>query len=53
MTYWQIGGLSAITLILVALAVPCSPFHVSTWWPDLTGFVGARARAWLRWRGWR
>lgn len=51
MTWWQIVGLSAMALILMALAVgvPCSPFHVSTWWPDLTGFVGARVRTWLRW----
>jgi hypothetical protein len=50
MTCWQIGGLSAVALILVAQAVgvPCSPLHVSTWWPDLTDFVGARVRAWLR-----
>lgn len=35
MTCWQIVGLSAGTLILVALAlgVPCSPLHVSAWWP--------------------
>ena len=43
MTCWQIVGLCAGTLVLVSLAlgVPCSPLHVSAWWPDLTAFVGA------------
>lgn len=50
MTSWQIVSLFAGTLILVALAlgVPCSPLHVSAWWPALTAFVGARVRAQLR-----
>ena len=53
MTGWQTGGLAAFTLILAALAVgvPCSPFHASAWLPDLADFIGARVRAWLRWRG--
>ncbi len=34
MTCWQIVGLFAGTLIVsLALGVPCSPLHVSAWWP--------------------
>ena len=37
MNSWQIAGLVAGALILVwlALGVPCSPLHVSAWWPAL------------------
>ena len=43
---WQIVGLFAGTLIVVSLAlgVPCSPLHVSAWWPALSALVGARVR---------
>ena len=46
MTSWQVVALFAAALILVSLAlgVPCSPLHVSAWWPDLTAFIGARVR---------
>ena len=53
MTCWQIVGLFAGTLILVALAlgVPCSPLHVSVSWPALAAFVGRALRARLRYCG--
>jgi hypothetical protein len=46
MTCWQIVGLfaGALSLVSLALGVPCSPLHVSAWWPALTAFVGARVR---------
>jgi hypothetical protein len=36
MTSWQVVALIAGALILVSLAlgVPCSPLHVSAWWPE-------------------
>jgi hypothetical protein len=50
MSSWQIVGLFAGALIFVSLAlgVPCSPLHVSAWWPALTAFVGRVVRARLR-----